>query len=172
MLKIVKYPDPILLQENQSVEFPLNQTTKDLIKNMWDTVQGMGIGLAAPQVGANLKICIVHMAKEGKNQKNQYKNKEQDFVMINPEIIFYSESEVLMAEGCLSFPGQFYEIWRPQGVKVRYFDEKGRVKEKAVSGLLARVIQHEVDHLNGKLFINMGGKKIIEDDLPEDAMID
>ena len=172
MLKIVKYPDPILLQENESVQFPLNQPTKELIKNMWDTVQGMGIGLAAPQVGANVKICIVHMAKENKSQKNLYKNKEQDFVMINPEIVFFSESEVLMVEGCLSFPGQFYEIWRSQGVKVRYCDEKGRVKEKTASGLLARVILHEVDHLNGKLFINMGGKKIKEEDLSDDAVID
>jgi len=172
MLKIVKYPDPILLQENQTVQFPLNQSTKELIKNMWDTVQGMGIGLAAPQVGVNVRICIIHMAKEGKSQKNLYKNKEQDFVMINPEIIFFSEREALMVEGCLSFPGQFYEIWRPQGVKVKYQDEKGRIKEKTVSGLLARVIQHEVDHLNGRLFINMGGKKIKEEDLTEDALID
>lgn len=172
MLKIVKYPDPILLQENHSVQFPLDFSTKELIKNMWETVRGMGIGLAAPQVGANIKICIIHMAKEGKSQKNIYKNKEQDFVMINPEIIFFSERESLMAEGCLSFPGQFYEIWRPQGVKVRYQDEKGRIREKTASGLLARVIQHEVDHLNGNLFINMGGKKIKEEDLTDDAVID
>jgi len=165
MLEIVKYPNPILIQPNDAVTFPLASEVKDLIKQMWETVQGMGIGLAAPQVGANKRICIIHMAKEGKAKKISYKNKEQDFVMINPEIVFLSQTEALMTEGCLSFPGDYYEIWRPQGIKVRYFDEKGKLKEKTASGLLARVIQHEVDHLNGNLFINLGGKKIKEDDL-------
>ena len=174
MLKIVTYPDPILTEPNHTVEFPLSAQNKQLIEQMWESVRGLGIGLAAPQVGVNLRICIIHMAKENKTKtdKKSYINKDQDFVMINPEIVFYSQTEALMTEGCLSFPGDYYDIWRPQGIRVRYQDEKGKFKEKVVSGLLARVIQHEVDHLDGKLFINLGGKKLKEENVDKSKIID
>ena len=175
MLKIVTYPDPILTMPNQSVEFPLSNDVKILITEMWECVRGLGIGLAAPQIGANLKMCIIHMAKEDKSNKSpktSHINKDQDFVMINPEIVFYSQTEVLMTEGCLSFPEDYYDIWRPQGIRVRYQDEKGKFKEKAISGLLARVIQHEVDHLNGKLFINLGGRKLKHENVDKSKVID
>ena len=172
MLKIVTYPNPTLTMPNKSVEFPLSNEVKTLITEMWQRVNGLGIGLAAPQIGANLKMCIIHMAKENKSNKTSYNNKDQDFVMINPEIVFYSQTESLITEGCLSFPGDYYDIWRPQGIRVKYQDEKGKFKEKAVSGLLARVIQHEVDHLNGKLFINLGGKKLKEENVDKSKIID
>jgi peptide deformylase len=167
MLKIITYPDPVLTEINKTVEFPLQPHIKELIKEMWETVKNTGVGLAAPQVGQNYKICIIHL---GKSQNE--KNPKQDFVMINPEITFKSQVEALMVEGCLSFPEEYYEIWRPQAIRVRFQDEKGRFKEKAFSGWLSRVIQHEVDHLNGNLFINMGGKKLKPSQVDPDVVVD
>ncbi|GAB4147737.1 MAG: peptide deformylase [Patescibacteria group bacterium] len=166
MLKIVKYPDEILTKKNEIVSFPLSGDIKRLINEMWQTVKDKGVGLAAPQVGANYKLCIIHMSEDNSNKANQ------DFVMINPEITFYSQAEALMVEGCLSFPNQYYEIWRPQGIRVKFQDEKGRWKEKTFSGWMARVVQHEVDHLNGELFINKGGRKIEEDQVDKDKVVD
>ncbi len=179
MLKIITYPNPILTNPNEQVSFPLSPEIKSLIDQMWQTVKGLGIGLAAPQVGANLRLCIIHLAKEHKDAEKKSKNKkivysknDQDFVMINPEIIFLSQTQVLMTEGCLSFPDEYYDIWRSQGIRVRYQDERGKKHEKTVSGLLARVILHEVDHLNGNLFINLGGKKLKSESIDKTKIID
>ena len=168
MLKILTYPHPILDAQAQPVKFPLDNETKTLIKDMWATVKDQGVGLAAPQVGVSKQICIIHLTEEvrGKNKK------DMDFVMINPKITFYSQMETLMVEGCLSFPDQFYEIWRPSNITVEYQDEKG--KKHVVKGKewLSRVVQHEVDHLAGKLFINKGGKKINDEDLKKKQIVD
>lgn len=168
MLKILTYPNPVLDKQAQEVTFPLDGETKALITEMWETVKGKGVGLAAPQVGVSKQICIIHLNEEvrGKNQK------DLDFVMINPKIIFESKVENLMVEGCLSFPNQFYEIWRPANIIVEYFNEKGKKKTLKAKEWTARVILHEVDHLNGQLFINKGGKKIEEKDLKSKHIVD
>ncbi|MEM1312669.1 MAG: peptide deformylase [Patescibacteria group bacterium] len=168
ILDIVTYPNSILDSEAKKVDFPLDQETKDLIKNMWNTVKDQGIGLAAPQVGVNKQICIIHLDPELSDKHT----KDLDFVMINPRITFYSQLEQQMIEGCLSFPEQYYEIWRPANIVVEYLDEKGKKKTLKAKDWLSRVIQHEVDHLNGKLFINMGGNKITQQDIRNKKVVD
>jgi peptide deformylase len=168
MLPIITYPNPVLDLQAEEVKFPLDKATKTLIKNMWDTVKDQGVGLAAPQVGVSKQICIIHLNEDIRGKGH----KELDFVMINPKITFYSQLEHNMVEGCLSFPDQFYEIWRPANITVEYMDEKGKKKILKGKDWLSRVIQHEVDHLQGKLFINMGGKKITENDIKNKHVVD
>ncbi len=167
-MKIVTYPNPILEKEAEDVKFPLDGDTKNLIKDMWRAVKGKGVGLAAPQVGVSKKLCIVHLTDDirGKNSK------QSDFVMINPRVVFSSQIEALMVEGCLSFPEQYYEIWRPANVILEYFDEFGKKKTLKAKDWLARIIQHEVDHLYGKIFIKMEGRKLTEKELASKTVID
>jgi peptide deformylase len=162
ILPIRTYPDPVLLQPSTEVFFPLSPQTQNLIQDMWATVNGQGIGLAAPQVGVSQKILIIKLSDDfsPKDLKKMGINKNADFLMINPEITWFSELESLMIEGCLSFPNQYYEIWRPANIKVQFFDEQGKKQNLTAKDWLSRVIQHEVDHLNGQIFINKGGTKI------------
>jgi peptide deformylase len=167
MLTIVTYPNPILEQTAQDVTFPLNQDTKTLIKAMWTTVKELGVGLAAPQVGVSKKICLIHLANVEKGRS------AKDLLLINPKITFYSKIEAQMVEGCLSFPDEFWKIWRPSNIIVEYQDERGNFKKLKASNWLSRVIQHEIDHLNGEIFIKKGGEKIDETELQnKDEIID
>jgi peptide deformylase len=167
--KIVTYPFPTLLQESQDVVFPLSQEDKKLLKDMWDTVDGIGVGLAAPQLGVSRKICIISLSKTmiPKNQKIR-----NNFAIINPTIIEYSQQLCSMVEGCLSFPQQWWQISRPKDIVLEYTDEKGKRQRMKASGWMSRVIQHEVDHLHGKVFINMGGQKIEEHELGDRDIVD
>lgn len=167
MLTIITYPNPILEQVAQDVTFPLDNETKDLIKNMWTTVKELGVGLAAPQVGVSKRICLIHLAnvEKGKSAK--------DLLVINPKITFYSKLEAQMIEGCLSFPDEFWKIWRPANIEIEYQDERGNLKKLKATNWLSRVIQHEVDHLKGEIFIKKDGEKIEEKDLQnKDDIID
>jgi peptide deformylase len=167
MLPIVTYPNPILEAKAQEVVFPLDGETKTLIKNMWKTVRGIGVGLAAPQVGVSKQICLIHLSEVEKGKQ------AQDFIMINPKIIFFSELEAEMVEGCLSFPDEFWKIWRPANIIVEFQSESGKLQKIKANGWLSRVIQHEIDHLNGDIFIKKGGEKIKKDDLShEDDIVD
>jgi peptide deformylase len=167
-VKIVTYPNPVLSKIAEMVKFPLDKETQDLIKKMWSTVDGQGVGLAAPQVGVSKQICIIHLSPDLHHSKKQ----KTSFVMINPKIIFYSEIQAEMIEGCLSFPDEFYRIVRPINIKVEYYNENGQKIILQARDWLSRVIQHEVDHLNGKLFINMGGKKIKPEDIDLEDIVD
>lgn len=142
MLKIVKDPDPILRQEAQEIEDVLDSKIQKLIDDMIKAMRkNKGIGLAAPQVGESLKLFVVEMMDE-------------PLVLINPEIIWFSDKKEEDEEGCLSIPGKFEKVKRSYTIKVKGINrENKKVKIKA-EGLLARVIQHETDHLNGVLFID------------------
>lgn len=182
MLKITTYPKPVLDQVAPQVELPLDVKTKTLIKEMYLTVEGKGVGLAAPQVGVSLQLCIIKLDPEMVKKKF----KDLEFVMINPKISFFSELESNMVEGCLSFPNQYYQIWRPSNITVEFTTIKNFkefVQGKGVEPILvkkvinanewlSRVIQHEVDHLNGKLFINLGGKKIEPEESEKHQIVD
>jgi peptide deformylase len=182
MLKIVKYPAKVLQTPSQNVNLPLSDENKTLIKEMYQTVIGKGVGLAAPQVGVGLQVCIIKLDPDMVSKKV----KDLEFVMINPEITFYSEVQNRMIEGCLSFPGQYYKIDRPANIQVSFTtiknfkdfvkNEKAEPileKRKLIANeWLSRVIQHEVDHLNAKLFINLGGEKIEEKDVNGDEIVD
>ena len=165
MLKITTYPNPILEQVAKDVTFPIDNETKTLIKNMWITVKELGVGLAAPQVGVSKRICLIHLSgvEKGKGAK--------DILLINPVITFYSNVEAQMIEGCLSFPDEFWKIWRPANIQIEYQDERGNFKKLKANNWLSRVIQHEIDHLEGKIFIKKGGEKIEEKDLKNKAEI-
>lgn len=120
----------------------IDENIKSLIEEMFVTVKKEnGIGLAAPQVGENIRLFIVFI-------------NDQKYVFINPEIIETSQEMCVMEEGCLSIPKVYDDVVRPSSVKVQFLNIDGKIKTIEASGLLARVIQHENDHLNGVLFID------------------
>jgi peptide deformylase len=164
ILEIITYPHPTLDLQAQDVQFPLTAQDKTLISDMWQTVEDKGVGLAAPQVNVSKKICIIGLDPEMIPKNQKIKN---NFVMINPEITFFSQVKSNIIEGCLSFPEQYYKIIRPSNIIVKFFNEKGKVEIIKANGWLSRVIQHEIDHLNGQLFINMGGQKLERDDIKD-----
>src|ERR1051325_6020152 len=145
ILEVVKYGDPILTERAEEVtEF--DETLRKLVDNMFETMYGApGVGLAAPQVGI-LKRLFVMDCSSGKNKK-------QKIVLINP-VIETEEGEQVGDEGCLSFPGVFIEVKRPQRVVVRAQDLNGTEISLDVMDLQARRVSHETDHLDGELFIN------------------
>lgn len=163
---IVTYPNPILEKAAQEVVFPLDKETKDLIRDMWETVKGKGVGLAAPQVGVSKKICIINA------DEAELEEKAKNVTLINPKIVFESQVQHLMVEGCLSFPDQYYEIWRPANIVVEYYNEEGKKKKLKAGNWLSRIIQHEVSHLNGDLFIRMEGRKLDEKELAGVTIVD
>lgn len=142
-LSIIIYPNPILLKKTKKIKNHLAPEIQKLIPQMIEIMKkSNGMGLAANQVGKFLRLCII-------------KEKEQNkiYILINPTITAFSRKKVVLQEGCLSFPQQFFSISRSEKIKVRFLDEQGeKVKIKA-EGLLARAIQHEVDHLDGIVFI-------------------
>ncbi len=139
ILPIIKYPSKILREKTAKLTDPLNPEIQKLIKDMIETLGTVkGLGLAAPQVGKPLRLCVAE--SEGKIS-----------VLINPQIKSRSRKKVVLEEGCLSFPGKFYPIARSEKVKVRYLDEIGKKRKIKAEGLLARTLQHEVDHLDGVL---------------------
>jgi len=141
MLTIKTIGDKVLKQKAKRVAH-IDDTLRNLLAGMVDCMyENNGIGLAAPQVGISKQIIIVD-------------NNGKPIVMINPEITEFSEETVLMNEGCLSVPGVFEDVVRPSWVKVKYRDTKGRYQHLKYDGLTARIIQHEVDHLFGKLFVS------------------
>jgi peptide deformylase len=147
---IITYPNPILEAKSQDVIFPLNQKTLDIINTMWSSVKTHGVGIAASQVGYNLNMFIVNLSEDPEEKR---KLKIPDFLVINPKIIFYSEVQNYMIEGCLSFPDQYGYVKRPANIAVEYFDQNGKKQLLKCKGMLSRVIQHEYDHLLGKIFI-------------------
>ncbi|MEA1925706.1 MAG: peptide deformylase [Patescibacteria group bacterium] len=142
MLEIIMYPNDILRQKSQLITDPSDPKIKKLISDMASALNAHnGIGLSAPQVGENVRLCIVE-------------DENEQLVLINPKIKKYSGKEVVMEEGCLSFPGKFIPVKRHMKVKVKFFDASGKKQIIRAKGLLARVLQHEIDHLNGILFID------------------
>jgi peptide deformylase len=145
ILNVVKYGDPILTRRAEEVA-DFDEKLRKLIDNMFETMYGApGVGLAAPQVGV-LKRLFVMDCSSGKDKK-------QKVALINP-VIETEEGEQVGDEGCLSFPGMYLEIKRPQRVVVRAHDIDGSEITLDVMDLEARCVSHETDHLDGELFIN------------------
>lgn len=144
-LEIRKYPDEILKKKAEKIE-TLDSNLQKLIDDMIETMyKANGIGLAAPQVGVSKRLIIVDTSPKQENQGL--------IVLINPEII-QSEGEILSEEGCLSLPGFLTRLKRKERVLVRGTDRKGKEIEIEAEGLLARALQHEIDHLDGTLLID------------------
>lgn len=142
---IVIYGEPVLREKAKPVE-KFDQEVKDLVADMIATLKDAnGLGLAAPQVGVSKRIFITDLSSLELTESMR--------VFINPEIIDTS-GEVILEEGCLSFPGLYQKITRPEEIKIKALDVEGHEFELNVSGMLARAILHEYDHLEGVLFID------------------
>ena len=144
--KIVIEPDPILRKKCEPLE-QVDANTKKLMDDMLETMYAApGIGLAAVQIGILKRLVVIDISKS--------EEKKKPLFLINPQIINQSKKTSVYEEGCLSLPGQFAEIERPAECSLKYIDYNGKEKELKAEGLLATCIQHEVDHLNGVLFID------------------
>jgi len=144
--KIVIEPDPILREKSKTLETVDNEL-RTLLDDMLETMYAApGIGLAAVQVGILKRLIVIDISKD--------EEKKNPLFLINPEIVFRSKKTSIYEEGCLSLPGHFAEIERPAECHIKFIDYDGKKKELKASGLLATCIQHEVDHLDGILFID------------------
>ena len=145
LLKILIFPDPRLRTKAKSVQ-NIDGSIKELSDDMLETMyEGEGIGLAATQINVHKRIIVVDITKE--------KNEPQ--VLINPEIKKILDPEKRSySEGCLSVPGFYEELQRPSSVEVSYQDLEGKMNTQVISGLLSVVIQHEIDHLDGKIMVD------------------
>lgn len=147
-LPIIVAPDPRLKQKSAPVETITPEILR-LIDDMFDTMyEAGGIGLAAVQVGVHLRILVVDV------EQREEDGRVKPLVFINPEILSDSEEENIYREGCLSFPGQYSEVTRPQSIRLRYLTREGKSEEIEATGLLATCLQHEIDHLNGVVFVD------------------
>jgi peptide deformylase len=146
ILEILVAPDPRLKTRAMPVAV-VDDRIRRLLDDMLETMYAApGIGLAAPQVGEALRVVVVDIAqKDGVRAPLR---------MVNPEIIWASEDEVPYEEGCLSLPEHYADVTRPRQVRVRYLDETGATHELKAEGLLAVCVQHELDHLEGTLFVD------------------
>lgn len=148
LLPIILVPDPVLKQKAQ----PIETITDDIRRQAADMVETMyaapGIGLAANQINRLNRLIVL-------DPNYRHNDGSRDaLVMINPEIVWESEEISIMEEGCLSIPQQYAEVERPASVRVKYVDLDGTIKEWIGDGLASHCVQHEIDHLNGTLFID------------------
>ena len=143
---LIILPDPILRQVSKPVERvdgPLRKLADDMLATMYDAP---GIGLAAIQIGEPVRMLVIDLAKEDETPAPH--------VFINPEILSSADTRSVYEEGCLSIPDYYAEVERPATVRVRYLGLDGKQHEEEASGLLATCLQHELDHLDGVLFID------------------
>lgn len=155
VLPIIIAPDPRLKRKAEAVE-KVDAETRRLMDDMFETMHSAnGIGLAAPQVGVLKRVIVIEIPPP----KNAPPTNTQDeepliFRMANPEIVWASDETELRNEGCLSLPEHFAEVRRPTRIRVRYIDRENEIRETEAEGLLAVCIQHEMDHLDGVLFVD------------------
>jgi peptide deformylase len=146
LLPIITAPDPRL----KTVASRIDAADDDIRRLMDDMLETMyaapGVGLAAPQVGISKRVIVVDVARTG--------DAPEPMQMANPEIIEASSERSTVEEGCLSLPEHFAEVKRPERVRVRYLDRENDIREQEMDGFLATCVQHEIDHLDGVLFVD------------------
>ena len=145
LIPIITVPDPILRQVASPVgeiTDGIRQLLNDMAATMYDAP---GIGLAAPQINISRRLIVMDCGKD---------DTPELFKMVNPEIVGQSDARAILEEGCLSIPEHTADVERPAEVEIRYLDEDGIDRSLTASGLLAACVQHEIDHLNGVLFID------------------
>lgn len=145
-MKILQLPNPILRQKSseiQEVNEEIRKTLNDMLETMYDA---RGVGLAAPQVGLLQRMVVIDIASKDEEP--------QPFKMVNPKIVWRSEETECGSEGCLSIPNQYAPVKRNIAVNVEYLDENGEKKMLEAQGFLAVAVQHELDHLDGVIFID------------------
>ncbi len=147
-LEVIKGEDQPILRtvcdEVADFDKSLARLAKDMVKTM---NKANGIGIAAPQVNINARICIVTLGVETEGPKTV-------IALVNPEVTYHSEDESIAEEGCLSLPGVYGNVSRPRKIVLKYQNIKGEQQELKLADMDARVVQHEIDHLNGVLFID------------------
>jgi peptide deformylase len=154
ILPIVEVPDPRLRQISTPVE-NVDDELRALIKDMFETMYAApGIGLAAIQVGVPKRVLVIDLQEPADPEDPESKPVRDPHVFINPEIVEHSDHDVPYTEGCLSVPDQYAEVDRPDRIRARWLDEDGKAHDEMIEGLLATCLQHEMDHLNGVLFID------------------
>jgi len=147
MDKLVYVPNPLLRQKADKIK-SVGTNEIEIAKNMMQIMlKAPGVGLAANQIGILKQIVTIFFVDQETKEEIQY-------TLFNPNIISYSQEKIIMEEGCLSLPEQFAEIERPQNIEVEYLDENNKLIKKEVSGVESRILQHEIDHLSGKLFVD------------------
>jgi peptide deformylase len=149
--QIVEVPDPRLRQISLPVE-DVTDEIRELVSDMFETMYAApGIGLAAIQVGVPKRVLVIDLQEPEEEGGEPVRDPH---VFINPEILEHSDQDVPYTEGCLSVPDQFAEVDRPDRIRARWLDLDGKVREEKIEGLLATCLQHEMDHLDGVLFID------------------
>ena len=146
MLKIAKYPDPILRKTAKTIsvfDADLKKLADDMAKAMYNDD---GIGLAAPQISKSIRLIVIGLGH------GEYK------AYVNPNITFFSKEKTITDEGCLSLPKIFGNVTRPKKINLKYHDLDGNLQKEKIKGMEAVVLQHEIDHLNGILFIDRAEK--------------
>lgn len=153
-LKIVEYPDPILRKRNKRIN-TFDENLKKLVDEMFDVMYKTdGVGLSAPQVGINVQLMVFNSAGE--------RGEGQEIILVNPKVMKYSKKTLLFNEGCLSFPNIYADIQRPESLRVDAQDINGAKFAVELSGLPARVFQHEFDHLQGILFFDRMTDEVLD----------
>jgi peptide deformylase len=159
ILPIIETPDPRLKQISKAVE-TVTDAHRQLIADMFETMyDAPGIGLAAIQVGVPQRILVIDLQPEAGDTPEDAKPEDivrvkEPRVFINPEIVWASDELSVYQEGCLSVPEMFADVQRPAEIQVKWLDEHGKPHDEKLDGLLATCLQHEMDHLNGVLFID------------------
>ena len=146
-MEILLVPNELLRKKANKL---INITSEDIkiANKMMDTmIKAPGVGLAANQVGILKQIITI-------NFEDKENDKRANYILFNPSIIEYSEEKVIMEEGCLSLPEQYADIERPKQIVLEYMDENQKSIKKEIDGYEARILQHEIDHLSGKLFVD------------------
>ncbi len=146
LLDIINVPDPLLKTKSTAVD-KVDADVRKLLDDMLETMYAApGIGLAAIQVAVAKRIIVMDTAAEGEEKRPQF--------FINPEVVWESDEVNTYSEGCLSVPEHYADVERPASVRVKYLDYDGNLQEDLMEGLDATCIQHEIDHLNGVVFID------------------
>ena len=146
LLPIITAPDPrlkITARAVPAVDAKVRRLMDDMLETMY---QAIGIGLAAPQVGVAARVLVIDAARDGE--------KPQPMRIANPQILWRSEAMMVANEGCLSLPEHYAEVERPGAIRLRYLDHENEIREIEAKGLLATCLQHEIDHLDGLLFVD------------------
>ena len=154
LLDIVTLPDKILRNRTRSIsnyDAQLQLLIDDMIETMRDAP---GVGLAAPQIGQSIKLTVIETLAEVDEEGNEIEDSRDLYVITNPEIVSTSRSMVDGIEGCLSIPGYLGEVERHESIRVRAQDRHGKKIKLRLDGWTARIFQHEIDHLNGVLYID------------------
>lgn len=153
-LPIVSIPNKILRQKTQPVT-RFDADLQRLIDNMTETLrEANGVGLAAPQIGRPIQLAVILTLPEEDDEGNEIEDTRELYVIINPEIFWRSKETVKGIEGCLSIPGYLGEVERHESIRVRGLDRHGRKVRLRLYDWTARIFQHEIDHLNGELYID------------------